>query len=124
MPVQRVVPNVTTNDMDATRKFYCEILGLTADVQMDDFMMLSSPAVPSVQITVNDHAFPGLPPGFGVDVGTPEELKRVYDAVVKRGLPIVEPLADMPWGIRRFSVIDPSGVRVTVVVRIEALPSE
>ncbi|WP_395141193.1 VOC family protein [Armatimonas sp.] len=124
MPVERIVPNVTTTDLNATREFYCDILGLTAEVQMDDFMMLSSPADPSVQITVNDHAFPGLPPGFGVDVGTPEEQKRVYDAVVKRGLPIVEPLADMPWGIRRFSVIDPSGVRVTVVVRIEALPSE
>lgn len=75
-------------------------------------------------MTINDHAFPELPPGFGVDVGTPKELKRVYDAVVQRGLPIVEPLADMPWGIRRFSVIDPSGVRVTVVVRIETPPSE
>lgn len=124
MPVQRIVPNVTTNDLNVTREFYCDILGLTADVQMDDFMMLSSPGVPSVQITINDHAFPGLPPGFGVDVGTPEELKRVYDAVLQRGLPIVEPLADMPWGIRRFSVIDPNGVRVTVVVRIETPASE
>ena len=115
----RIIPEVRSNDVAATRDFYTTTLGFIVDMEEGNFLMLSSPANPSAQLIVNDNGHTGLPPGFAIDVGTTEQLQHIYQAITAQGLPIVEPLADKPWGIRRFSVIDPNGVRVTVVSHIE-----
>ena len=118
MPIVRIIPEVRSNDIEATRGFYTRILGLEVGMEQDSFLMLSSPANRSAQLIVNDNGFPGLPPGFVVDVGGEEQLENTYRAVKEQGLTLVEPLADKPWGIRRFSVLDPNGTRVTVVCHI------
>jgi hypothetical protein len=35
---------------------------------------------------------------------------------------IVEPLATISWGIRRFSLIDPNGARMTIIVHTGRRP--
>lgn len=120
MPIVRIIPEVRSNDIEATRSFYTRILGLEVGMEQDSFLMLSSPANRSAQLIVNDNGFPGLPPGFVVDVGSEQQLENTYRAVMEQGLTLVEPLDDKPWGIRRFSVLDPSGTRVTVVCHIES----
>lgn len=115
MTITRIIPEIRSNDLAATRAFYGSMLGLVIDMEDHDFLLLSSPANPSAQLIVNDNGFAGLPPGFAIDVGSADRVQALYADVVRRGLPIVEPLADTPWGIRRFSVIDPNGVRVTIV---------
>lgn len=119
MTIDRIIPELRSSDLAATRDFYCDLLGLVVDMEQEAFLMLSSVSNPSAQVTVNDNGHPGLPPGFAVDVGSADRVQSIYAAVTQRGLPIVEPLADKPWGIRRFSVIDPNGVRVTVIGHIE-----
>jgi uncharacterized glyoxalase superfamily protein PhnB len=123
MSITRIIPEVRSNNVAATRDFYTNTLGLVIDMEEGDFLMMSSPANPSAQLIVNDNGHPGLPPGFAVDVGSADRLQQIYQLVTEQGLPIVEPLADKPWGIRRFSVIDPNGVRVTVISHIESLDS-
>jgi uncharacterized glyoxalase superfamily protein PhnB len=118
MSITRIIPEVRSNNVSATRDFYTSMLGLVIDMEEGNFLMMSSPTNPSAQLIVNDNGHPGLPPGFAVDVGNVERLQQIYESVTEYGLPIVEPLADKPWGIRRFSVIDPNGVRVTVVSHI------
>jgi catechol 2,3-dioxygenase-like lactoylglutathione lyase family enzyme len=119
MAIERIIPGICSRDLVATRAFYCGLLGLVVGMEEDDFLLLGSPDVRSAQLVVNDNGHPGLPPGFAVDVGSPERVRAVHDAVLGRGLPIVEPLTDKPWGIRRFSVVDPNGVRVTVIAHTE-----
>lgn len=120
MTITRIIPEVRSNDVAGTRAFYGDLLGLAVDMEEQDFLMFSSPANPSAQLIVNDNGFAGLPPGFAVDVGSADRVQQLYAEVTRRELPIVEPLADKPWGIRRFSVIDPNGVRVTVISHLEA----
>jgi catechol 2,3-dioxygenase-like lactoylglutathione lyase family enzyme len=124
MTITRIIPEIRSRDLAATRDFYGTLLGLAVDMEDQDFLMFSSPANPSAQIIVNDNGCPGLPPGFAVDLGSPARVQALYDEVVRRGLPIVEPLADKPWGIRRFSVIDPNGARVTIISHIEGSPDQ
>jgi uncharacterized glyoxalase superfamily protein PhnB len=59
-----------------------------------------------------------LPPGFTIDLGSEEAVSAAYDASAQRGLTIVEEMDDKPWGIRRFSVLDPAGTRVTMLAHI------
>jgi hypothetical protein len=68
---------------------------------------------------VNGDGVP-LPPGFAVDVGTAGRVTELHGEVVERGLTIVEPIDDKPWGIRRFSVLDPNGTRVTVLAHLSS----
>jgi uncharacterized glyoxalase superfamily protein PhnB len=119
MTITRIIPEVRSNNLAETRDFYTGILGLVIDMEEGDFLMMSSPANTSAQLIINDNGHAGLPPGFAVDVGNTQRLQQIYQSVLDRGLPIVEPLTDKPWGIRRFSVIDPTGVRVTVISHID-----
>jgi uncharacterized glyoxalase superfamily protein PhnB len=119
MTITRIIPEVRSNNLAETRDFYTGILGLVIDMEEGDFLMMSSPTNTSAQLIVNDNGHAGLPPGFAVDVGNTQQLQQIYQSVIVRGLPIVEPLTDKPWGIRRFSVIDPTGVRVTVISHID-----
>jgi uncharacterized glyoxalase superfamily protein PhnB len=43
------------------------------------------------------------------------DVEGVYAKAVARGLQIVYPLTDEPWGVRRFFVVDPNGVVLNVL---------
>jgi catechol 2,3-dioxygenase-like lactoylglutathione lyase family enzyme len=119
MNIKRIIPELRSRDLDATKAFYCGLLGLEVGMEDGTFLMLNSPTNPTAQLTVNDNGHPSLPPGFAIDVGSAEQVQEAYELVTKQGFPLVEPLEDKPWGIRRFSVIDPNGVRVTIIGHIE-----
>jgi len=81
-------------------------------------LMFCSPTNPQVQVTVNGEGVP-LPPGFIIDVGTAERVVAIHERSVQDGVTIVEPLDDKPWGIRRFSLLDPNGARITVLAHLD-----
>jgi uncharacterized glyoxalase superfamily protein PhnB len=45
-------------------------------------------------------------------------VDHVHSGAVSRGLNIVYPLTNEPWGVRRFFVIDPSGTIINVMCHI------
>jgi uncharacterized glyoxalase superfamily protein PhnB len=53
-----------------------------------------------------------------MDVGYPESVNELHGRAVNQGCIIVEPLEDKPMGIRRFSLLDPNGVRITVLAHL------
>jgi catechol 2,3-dioxygenase-like lactoylglutathione lyase family enzyme len=54
-------------------------------------------------------------PHFGIDVGDPAAVDAAHAELTRRGLRIVYPLTNEPWGVRRFFVEDPSGTVVNVL---------
>jgi uncharacterized glyoxalase superfamily protein PhnB len=78
---------------------------------------LRSPANGSAQIVLDTVDDP--PPRFGIDLGRPEAVDAAYAEVQRRGLRIVYPLSDEPWGIRRFFVEDPGGTVVSVLAHLD-----
>ena len=115
--IKRAAPDIRADDVAASREFYGELLGFHLAMEEGNFLLFSSPANPAIQVSLNGD-FGTLPPGFIVDVGSAERVTEIYDTAVAQGLRIVEPLEDKPWGIRRFSVLDPSGNRVSVLAHI------
>ncbi len=63
--------------------------------------------------------FAALPAGFIVDVGIADRVTEIHATAVEQGLRIVEALDDKPWGIRRFSLLDPSGTRVSILAHFD-----
>jgi len=121
MNIVRTIPDVRSLNMPASRAFYEGILGFNVAMELAGMMIFASATQPKQQITVNADsadAMP-LPPGFAVDVGFPESVSEIHERAVTQGYTIIEPMEDKPMGIRRFSLLDPNGTRVTIVAHLD-----
>ena len=115
---RRVVPYADGADPAASRAFYAEVLGF--EVAMEEPVLgFVSPANRGAQVIVPPAGFEDPQPRFGVDLGSPEAVDAAHAAAVERGLRVVYPLRDEPWGVRRFFVEDPGGTIVNVLAHIE-----
>jgi catechol 2,3-dioxygenase-like lactoylglutathione lyase family enzyme len=114
MSVKRVVPNIASAQFDESRAFYADFLGFDVAMDMGWIVTFASPVNPTAQITL-------LAAGQDLDAPHPDlslevsDVDAVHAAAVARGLPIVYPLTDEPWGVRRFFVADPNGVVINVM---------
>ena len=116
---RRVVAYANGEDLDASRAFYTDVLGF--EVAMEDPVLgLTSPANRSAQVLVPPTGFDDPRPRFGIDLGDPRAVDAAHTAAVQRGLGVVYPLRDEPWGVRRFFVEDPSGTIINVLAHTAA----
>jgi catechol 2,3-dioxygenase-like lactoylglutathione lyase family enzyme len=120
MNIVRTIPDVRSLNMPASRAFYEGVLGFNVAMEHDGMMILASATQPKQQVSVNADAADAkpLPPGFAIDVGFPESVSEIHQRAVSQGVTIIEPMEDKPIGIRRFSVLDPNGTRVTIVAHL------
>jgi catechol 2,3-dioxygenase-like lactoylglutathione lyase family enzyme len=117
MPVRRIVAYAGGRELDASRDFYVEVLGM--EVAMEDPVLnLRSPDSPTAQVVVGAEGMQGPQPSFGVDLGEAMAVDAAHAEVLRRGLRVVYPLTDEPWGVRRFFVEDPGGTIVNVLAHI------
>ena len=117
MAVRRVVAYAAGGELGASREFYVDVLGMR--VAMDDPVLdLQSPDDPAAEIIVGAQELQDAQPSFGVDVGEPAAVDAVHAEAVRRGLRVVYPLTDEPWGVRRFFVEDPGGTVVNVLAHL------
>jgi catechol 2,3-dioxygenase-like lactoylglutathione lyase family enzyme len=115
----RVVPYADGGNVDASRAFYTDVLGF--EVAMEDPVLgLTSPANRSAQVVIPPAGFEDPQPRFGVDLGEPRAVDAAHARAVRRGLRVVYPLRDEPWGVRRFFVEDPSGTIINVLAHMAA----
>jgi catechol 2,3-dioxygenase-like lactoylglutathione lyase family enzyme len=112
MSIRRVVPNIASDELDACRDFYTGLLGFQVAMDMGWIMTFASPGNPTAQISVlREDASAPVVPQITVEVA---DVDAVHAEAVRRGLEIVHPLTDEPWGVRRFFVKDPNGVVLNV----------
>ena len=76
---------------------------------------------PRAEVIIGAQEMQDPPPSFGVDVGEPAAVDAAHAEAVRRGLRVVYPLTDEPWGVRRFFVEDPGGTIVNVLAHITQL---
>lgn len=110
----RVIAYPGGENADASRAFYAEVLGFEV-VMEDPILGLRSPGNPSAQVLIAPPGFENPQPRFGIDLGVPAAVDAAHAAAVARGLRVVYPLTDEPWGVRRFFVEDPGGTIVNVL---------
>lgn len=115
MSIRRVVPNISTDRVDESRKFYTEFLGLEVAMDMGWIVTLVSPSNPTAQISLLREPAPAAPgPHLSLTVEV-ADVDAVHSKAVAHGLQIVYPLTTEPWGVRRFHVADPNGVVINVM---------
>jgi len=113
MSIHRVVPDLQSEHLDESREFYVGLFGFTVVMDLGWIMTLASPTNPAAQLTVMRHdASSQLVPQVSVQVA---DVDALHAEAVRRGVPVVYPLTDEPWGVRRFFVRDPNGVVINVM---------
>jgi catechol 2,3-dioxygenase-like lactoylglutathione lyase family enzyme len=116
MSIRRAIPNLLSGDLAAAREFYAGFLGFDVAMDEEGFTMFASPSNRTAQITVAEKDNPGQDRGISVARVSVEveDVDALHTEAVRRGLEIVYPLTNEPWGIRRFFVRDPDGVVINV----------
>jgi catechol 2,3-dioxygenase-like lactoylglutathione lyase family enzyme len=115
MSVRRIVPDVTSKHLDASRQFYVDVLGLELAMDMGSIVTLVSPSTSTAQVTLMGDDWSAILPQISIEVS---DVDDVHLRAVSRGLKIVYPLTNEPWGVRRFFVTDPNGTVINVLCHI------
>jgi len=117
MTIRRIVPDIKSERLDDSRAFYVDFLGLKVGMDLGWIVTFVSPSNPTAQISVMRDDNPStLMPNVSIEVA---DVDEVHARAIERGLQIVYPLTDEPWGIRRFFVVDPNGVIVNVSSHVQ-----
>jgi catechol 2,3-dioxygenase-like lactoylglutathione lyase family enzyme len=116
MSVKRIVPDIKSKHLDASRQFYVDVLGLEVAMDMGFIVTLVSPTNPTAQVNLIKDADPSaIVPQISIEVA---DVDIVHSRAMSRGLKIVYPLTNEPWGVRRFFVTDPNGTIINVLCHI------
>jgi catechol 2,3-dioxygenase-like lactoylglutathione lyase family enzyme len=109
-----VVANLSVADLAEARDFYADFLGLSVEeFNLGWVVNLQSPdGCAVVQLVTGDATAP-VDSVISVHVG--DEVEAAYEEAQRRGLEIVHPLTEEPWGVRRFFVRGPDGNVVNIV---------
>ena len=118
MTVRRIVPDIKSKNLDPSRKFYVEVLGLEVAMDMGFVVTLVSPSNPTAQVTLmRDDDASVILPQMSIEVA---DVDDVHSRAVAQGVQIVYPLTNEPWGVRRFFLVDPNGTVINVLTHIGA----
>ncbi|MBB5959683.1 catechol 2,3-dioxygenase-like lactoylglutathione lyase family enzyme [Saccharothrix tamanrassetensis] len=113
----RIVAYAQGTDLPASQAFYTEVLGLEV-VMREPVLGLASPVNPSTQVIIPPAGMEDPAPSFGLDLGDPAAVDAAHAAALERGLRVVYPIRDEPWGVRRFFVEDPGGTIINVLAHL------
>ncbi|SDD15322.1 VOC family protein [Niabella drilacis] len=114
--INRIVPNIYSDDLEQSRAFYHGFLNM--DIVMDRGWVLTfaSRTNPTAQINVlenqkkekldNERIF------LSIEVS---DVNSMYKKATEQGLDVTYPIANEPWGVRRFFVRDPNGAIINLL---------
>jgi catechol 2,3-dioxygenase-like lactoylglutathione lyase family enzyme len=109
----RIMANLRVADIEATKTFYNDYLGLsTEEFNLGWVARYTSPDTgANVQLVTGDAT---APEDSVISVHT-DDLDGAYEEARKLGYEIVYPITTEPWGVRRFFVRAPDGNVLNIV---------
>jgi predicted enzyme related to lactoylglutathione lyase len=111
MTVKRIKPNILSSDLDASRTFYKDVIGLDGGQGLDWIIFFGTDkrevqlSVMALDIKAHQH------PDVSIEV---DDVDDIYERAVAAGAEITYPITDEDWGLRRFFVRDPNGAIINV----------
>lgn len=113
MRATRITANLRVADVEATKSFYTDYLGLSnEEFNMGWVARYTSPdGRANVQLVTHDAT---APEDSVISVHT-DDIEAAYEEAQKFGHEIVHPITTEPWGVRRFFVRAPDGNVINIV---------
>jgi catechol 2,3-dioxygenase-like lactoylglutathione lyase family enzyme len=118
MNIRRVVPDIVSARFDESRAFYGDFLGMRRAMDLGFIVTFVSTSNETAQVNITrPEGAPTPATGMALSIEV-ENVDQMHARAIERGLEIVYPLTDEPWGVRRFFVRDPNGVAVNVMMHL------
>lgn len=116
MAVNRIVPNVRTEHMDAARAFYADLLGMTEAMDHGWIVTFVGSGTAKPQISFAMEGGSGTPvPDLSIEV---DDLTAIHERLLAAGFqPEYGPVTEH-WGVRRFFVRDPFGRLLNILSHV------
>ena len=128
MQIRKLTPNLVVRNVEASLRFYSEILGLEKAMTVPDespyiFAAVSNGAV---EIFFNDQKsvaaeYPKLAASIGASLTLYMEvdsLQSVFDRVQKAGAKVSMPITDQFYGMKEFAFEDVDGYTITIAQKM------
>jgi uncharacterized glyoxalase superfamily protein PhnB len=115
--------SITCADLDASIRFYRDVLGFTVVQQFEREGKVVAAVIVSgtTQIVLNQDdgklgwdRIKGQGIYLQLNVGTAGEVDAAADRIKAAGFTLLNEPADRPWGVRMFQALDPSGFKLGV----------
>lgn len=116
MTVLRIVANIAADTVPDIRRFYSDLFGLDAVMDLGWIVTLASRETAVPQISILSEGGSGAPvPDLSIEV---DNVDAVYRRAKEIGCNVVYDLTDEPWGVRRFFIADPTGKLLNVLAHL------
>lgn len=118
---QRVTPQLRSTNWERTRAFYQDGLGFQVmwTHQFEPgFPVFAAVSRDSLSLFLTEHA--GDCQVGGAAYIILDDIDAFYREIVARGVSVIDPPDDAPWGGREMSVLDPDGNRLRFATAIDA----
>jgi lactoylglutathione lyase len=128
MQIKKLTPNLVVRNVEASLKFYAEVLGLEKAISVPEESpyIFASVANDAVEIFFNDQKtvareHPRLAATIGASLTLyieVDSLPAVLERVQKAGAKISMPVTDQFYGMKEFAFEDCDGYTITIAQRI------
>ena len=119
MNIKRIVPDISSTNIEESKKFYVDFIGLKLAMDMGWILTFVSTSNPTAQVNIlqsNQLNVDNSACAISLEVA---DVKKLYNKALSANMEIVYPLKDEKWGVRRFFVKDPNGVTVNIMCHIK-----
>lgn len=116
---------LTVSDLEASRAWYCDVVGFTLldtyehEGEVRGHLIVAG----AVRLLLNQDDWSkgrdrvkGVGMRFHMD--TAQDVDELAAGIKARGGSLASEPADMPWGARAFSLVDPDGFQMTIAMEL------
>ena len=114
--INRIVPNIYSVDIEQSKKFYMDFLGMELVMDMKWILTFASKENPNAQISILQFDKKGTLDNSATFVSIEvSDIDKLYKRAKKMNCEIVYPITDESWGVRRFFVKEPNGATINLL---------
>jgi uncharacterized glyoxalase superfamily protein PhnB len=119
--IRSVAPALTVNNLQASLAWYRDIIGFVVGEEWKhdgELRGVSLKAGSAELYLAQDDWAMGRDrkkgEGFRLHLGTAQDVDQLAAEIKKRGGALASEPADMPWGVRAFTLVDPDGFKLSI----------
>jgi uncharacterized glyoxalase superfamily protein PhnB len=118
MKFRRITPDITSNKIEESKKFYTDFIGLKLAMDMGWILTFISESNPTAQINLLHSEEKSIDNSNVAISIESSDVEGLYKKALSENIEIVYPLKIEKWGVKRFFVKDPNGVTVNIMCHI------
>ena len=114
--MRRIVPNIYSNDIEKSKQFYTEFLGMDVAMDLGWIVTFASNENTTAQISIfsNNENKPLNNSAIFLSIEV-SNIDNWLERAKKHKIEIVYPITNEDWGVRRFFIKEPNGATINLL---------